>query len=317
MTGRLQNSAMIKIVIYTILVMMAIRILAFMDYTEMALHIQNAHKPTIFLLLGLQILTQLLITFQWHIITNIVLGTSNFMKVFNIFTRGSIIEAITPGVKIGGEAARIYYIQQDFDCTVDKALNIVVVQKSISMSVLLSIGVFSFVYASKLMSAYLPAMLHFLFLVLSLGLIIFLIAILFFSKQITKFFPNKYISSYTATVSNLHKSHWLILFGLSVIIWILFPIKMVILCRSFSVDLPFFNLLAITMISYMMGMLPLTPGGIGTFEGTMVALFKIVSVPAVVSLPITVIFRFVTFWFVNLASAVFVVIYAGIKRFKS
>ncbi|OON99550.1 MAG: hypothetical protein ATN35_12065 [Epulopiscium sp. Nele67-Bin004] len=288
---------------YALIIILVINLLITLDYTNLMASIRQVNPNVIFLLISLQLLTQLLITWQWHIICKIVINKSNFWKVLNIFTRGSVVEAITPGAKIGGEATRLYYIKKDFDCDTEKAVSVILIQKCISMSVLLTICVLAFVYLSiKMMNDLLSSL---LVIIVCVTLIAMMIVLLFFPEKI----KHKYAQSYAQTTKMLTKSEWLILFFISVVVWLLFPIKMAILVYSFDIKLPPAIIFAVTMTSYMAGMLPITPGGIGTFEGTMITWLTMLSVASEVSVTITIIFRFITFWFVNLASAMCVVLY--------
>ncbi len=157
-----------------------------------------------------------------------------------------------------------------------------------------------------------------------LSIVFAMVGSLFFSDKLSAWLANsknklvkkvnKYISSYADSVSKLGKKEWLIQFLISFAVWVLFPIKMYILVRSFDIRLNFELTTATTMTSYMMGMLPITPGGLGTFEGTMLALLAVFSVKKNSSVAVTVIFRFITFWFVIIGSFVFTTIFELIRK---
>ena len=55
----------------------------------------------------------------------------------------------------------------------------------------------------------------------------------------------------------------------------LFPFKLYYITRAMGLNISFLNAFAATIISYIAGMVPLLPGGLGSFEGTMVGLFLI------------------------------------------
>src|SRR5690606_5063925 len=93
-------------------------------------------------------------------------------------------------------------------------------------------------------------------------------------------------------------------FLLGLVIWALFPFKLVILVRDYSVDANMLGLLIATLTAYIVAMLPLTPGGIGSFEVSMVSILKNIGYTAEQGLIISVVFRFITFWFVIIMSLV-------------
>lgn len=277
------------------------------------------------LLLVLQVVTQLLLALQWYKISSVIIDGSSFYKILYILTTGSVIEALTPGAKIGGEATRLYYLKKEFGCKTELATNIIIIQKSISMSVLFSICLGSFVYLVTKISNFFPAIMQIALLTMCVLCIVFLIALLFCTQKLvivleksnSKFVQklNKWVKSYSQSVGNLSRNHWILQFVISLTVWLLFPLKMYILVQSIGLNFNFFVTLAITMTSYMIGMLPLTPGGIGTFEASMVNLLMgnpFVALDLALAVTITVVFRFITFWFVILISVMFI----GFKHLK-
>lgn len=69
----------------------------------------------------------------------------------------------------------------------------------------------------------------------------------------------------------------------------------------------------VTYLTYMIGMLPLLPGGVGTFEGSMAIFLTPFSVGLYSSIACAFILRFITYWLVFLISGV----YMAIKGFFS
>lgn len=289
------------------------------DFMAMWECMQEIPASTLLLLVGLQIFTQLLLGYQWHGIAKDVLGDSRFSHMLYIVCTGNIVEAITPGAKVGGEVTRLLYIKSECGCSTDKATNIILIQKSISMSVLMSICLASLLFISGIVSQGISIMAQGLIVTCSVLLVVFMMVFLFQAKKLASLLDNyshrwivacnKWVHSYANSTGLISKKHWYIQFFLSLIVWVLFPIKMAILCQSVGIELSFMLIIAITMTAYMMGMLPITPGGIGTFEGTMMGLLGIVGVSASVGMTMAIVFRVITFWFVIAVSTLFVIVY--------
>lgn len=283
------------------------------------------------LLLILQILTQLLLALQWYKISQGILEKPSFSKMLYILTTGSVVEAVTPGAKIGGEATRLYYIKKYFGCNTDIAVNIILIQKSISMSVLFSICLISFIYFTTTVANYFSTAVQILIGCTCLLMIALMVWLLFFTDKLISLLSkskkawisklNKWVISYNSSLSTLSKKQWLYQYGISFLVWILFPFKMFVLTETMLGETNFFVVLAITMISYMIGLIPFTPGGIGTFEGSMVSLFYIVYASRLLDSSlfwtITIVFRFVTFWFVMLISLIFVLVWKILRKENS
>lgn len=68
-------------------------------------------------------------------------------------------------------------------------------------------------------------------------------------------------------------------------------------------------LFAITFVSYFAAMIPLLPGGLGTFEGTMSGMLLVYGLSAEEAVAVSLVFRFVTFWFVVLFSALIILLW--------
>jgi len=96
---------------------------------------------------------------------------------------------------------------------------------------------------------------------------------------------------------------------LALFIWSMYLVKMYLLVVQFSPDTHVLSVGAVAFASYMVAMLPIFPGGLGGFEGTMSGLLLAMGFVRSDALVITVLFRFITFWFVMLLSLIFIGFY--------
>ncbi len=293
------------------------------DFGEIFNALRKAHVLHFAGLITLQFFTQFLLILQWHRISKKVLETGSFSKISYVFTKGSVIEAITPGAKIGGEATRLYYLKKILNAPTDKAINIILIQKSISMSVLMLVCIVCLMDLSRHIKKLIGLPFQIAIMAIFLSLVLLMITSLLFSSRVSTLLSksentfvqkiNKFILSYSKSVISIGKKEWIIQFLISIMVWVLFPVKMYILVKSFDLNLDLELTTAITMTSYMMGMLPITPGGLGTFEATMLALLSVFTTRNGVGVAITIIFRFVTFWFVIIGSFIYSSIYELLK----
>lgn len=321
------RTVFLKILGYVIILGLAAYLLINTDFNEILRQLSKVSIKTFSILIGLQLITQFLINYQWYKITEKVRGKeTSFFKIMHIFTRGSVVEAITPGAKIGGEVTRLYYLKKDFDCSTEQATSIIIIQKSISMSVLLSLCLFAFIYLTTIIGSHIHSISQALISFSCLFFVVLMISLLFFSHKLEKVLLNQknsflkkmghWVSAYSTSTKKLSKNEWITQFILSLVVWILFPLKMSYLMYHFGIALSFLIVFAVTMTSYLAGMFPITPGGLGTFEGTMLALLGLLSIDASISFTITIIFRLITFWFVILSSLLYVLIYNYISNKK-
>lgn len=265
--------------------------------------IQSIPLAVFLLLLGMQVLTQALLCCQWTLLARKFLASCGFWGMFRVLAIGSLVEALTPGAKVGGELSKLYYLKKDFSCTTEIAAHIIVIQKSISMSVLFSICSLSgILWTTRAVSKVSKDVMD-TGLLWGMGVVpLLFLLILACPKYLSKLpLPKKVqgvLEGFSQATQALERKQWLLQFGISTAVWLLFPLKMLILTASVGLRLDLLMVFAMTMISYASGMLPLTPGGLGTFEGTMLSLFALLSVETELAFALTIVFRFVTFWFV-------------------
>lgn len=314
---------LIKTIIYGTILVLLIALFFTTDFTEMWQHIKRIRIDVLSVLIFFQCITQVILGMQWYRITKSLTGKGYYSQVFYILSTGSVIEALTPGAKIGGEVTRLHYLKKEVGLETKEATNIIVVQKCISMSVLFSVCIASMIYLFVSISTGLTTWSQLLLIGLSLLILGGLFIILGAPKQVVTFCENHpgklcekikpWIESYINSLGMLSKKEWVLQFCISIAVWILFPLKMLILSRSMGIDAHFLILLALTMTAYMIGTLPLTPGGLGAFEGTMISLLALISVDTTIAVTVTVVFRIITFWLVMAISLVYTLLY---KRFR-
>ena len=267
------------------------------------------------LLVGLQIATQLLVNLQWYWIARFSVAEISFGKMFYINCQGAAVDAITPGAKIGGEAARSLQISRMGNVSGEKAVATVALQKFFSMSAFIFAGLF---FAGHLIGMA-PQLRHMQFFVYGLSLLCLLMfAGVFISlrrirarllarkaprfawAQRARGFLLALLDNAAAVCADAKACA--VLFLLSLLIWLLYPAKMYILAIQIFPDASAAYVGAAAFASYAVAMLPIFPGGLGGFEGTMSGLLLAMGLVASDAAVITILFRFVTFWFVMLLS---------------
>lgn len=303
-------------------ILLAVMIWQF-DLSNFIISIGQVPPLALIVLLVIQVISQLLVNYQWCRIGKIMGGEYNFFKMLYVNARGMIIESVTPGVKIGGEVTRALLLKNELKYSAQEAATLVTIQKMVSFSSFFMINFIAFTHLSSEMESFksVVKIIVYVFLIFIIGLLVLtLVFTSFLEVKIKKILPNhrwtEIVHRYMITLlSNIKvlkgiKGEMYKQFLLSLLIWILFPVKMILLVHLFSTNFDWIMLVEITFISYMVGMIPLLPGGIGSFEATMVSLLILMHINPNDALVITLLFRFITFWFVILIS----ILYAGIWR---
>ena len=319
--------------------------------------VQRIPLWTVLVLFGLQIVTQLLISFQWYKIAKFSKACVSFRDMFYINCQGSVIDSITPGVKIGGEVARAVQISAMGNCSGEQAAAVVALQKLFSLSAFFFINLFALGYIAGqvalnifLQLIIFGVLLLFLLLFLSIFLAPYKIkaylkkrlhATAVRSKEkadatsasfamrergkresgISRMLKVKsFFLAFLALLEQIiflrkNTKTWVALLLLSLLIWLLYPLKMYLLTIQMQNSAHAVYIGAITYVSYLVAMIPIFPGGLGGFEGTMTGLLLAAGTEQSDALIITVLFRFVTFWFVMLFGLVFIAFHKIAARF--
>ncbi len=219
--------------------------------------------------------------------------------------KGNVIDGITPGVKVGGEIARTHQILKLINSDLASGITIVTAQKAFSivafgLLLLLSTPIF-IAYQLNTSVTYLffgfgSLLLILVFLIHQLSHYLSSINFQFSNKTLNKL--HTIYHKITRMIKQIKNSPVFILktFSLSFSIWLLYGLKLFILIVSFEVEIEFLNAIAIAFVSYAVAMLPISPGGLGSFDLAMVYQLTLISVTPELSTSITVIYRFFTFW---------------------
>ncbi len=268
------------------------------------------------LCLGLQLVTESLLSYQWYRIAGSLSLSGNYGSHFSANCVESFFDAISPGAKIGGEAMRVVFLKEELGYSNQDALSLLAIQKAFSVSsfLVLAIGSSCFVF-SKIAageSFFLRAFL--------LGLaVFFLYLVLYFFLRSERLYSRlskretkgkvlraieKWLEGFNRHVIKLKSEpkEFIRQFVISFGVWFLYPAKLFLLVSYFK-PVNFFYLLAVVFVSYFLGNLPIFPGGLLAFEGSMtVLLMSLFHIPYETAIGLSLIFRFVSYWFVLLLS---------------
>jgi len=318
----------IKRIAMAILIILLLVALSQIDRQSLIYSVRQIPLWMIILLGILQIITQLLLNLQWYCISRLAKSSLTFWEMLYISSQGAVVDGITPGVKFGGEVTRAVQISRIGKLPGEQSAAIVAMQKLFSLSALFIILMFVVGYlvgqVTFLQTGYIQFIIYG---VLSLFLVAF-IGIFILPDLVSKFFQKRtsrrlwvrkmhcFMLALLQQIKSIRKNKLALvsLLLLSFFIWLLYPVKMYILATHFYPVTHAVYIGAITFAAYMVAMLPIFPGGLGGFEGTMLGL--LVSVGFLVSdaATMTLVHRFITFWFVVLLSITFIAFYkAGSK----
>lgn len=140
------DKKLIKYILYLIGVIIVGFIIINTDWKKVYIHIRSISLKSIILLLLFQYITILLLTLQWKSMALNVKEGVSFLDILMVNVKGNIVDAITPGVKAGGELARIYELRKRLNIDLGNATIIVGLQKTISILSFLFLTLLSLIW---------------------------------------------------------------------------------------------------------------------------------------------------------------------------
>lgn len=309
-----------------ILILLAFGMIAYIlyktDFRLIWFHIRGVSLPVMVLLLILQLVTQFSLNLQWYQLCKALNLNTSFSRLLVVNAYGMVTDAITPGEKVGGEVTRVIQLNRMLNYTTNQSTSLVTIQKSISLFALILLNITAVITLSEEISFLNSIATRTVLTIVLIGLAAFFLALLFFTEKLNIHVQKlrsegkvtRWIKSWmngfaddTKQISRLPKK-WILQLLLSFGIWALFPIKLFILVSQYT-TINLFVLFAITFVSYFAAMIPLLPGGLGTFESTMSGMLLVYGLTLEEAVAISLVFRFVTFWFVVLISTATIVVW--------
>jgi len=110
------------------------------------------------------------------------------------------------------------------------------------------------------------------------------------------------------------------LIAVSALIWLLYPVKVFLVTGMLDLKISVPAVAIITFTAYLVSMIPLLPGGLGSYEGTVVLMFAFFGIGPAEGLAVALISRLITFWiplFWSAASAFYLAVYKPPARQNS
>jgi uncharacterized protein (TIRG00374 family) len=273
----------------------------------------------------LQFLTIFLTALAWHLAIRAANGQVCFWATLRIHLTGSFIESVTPSSKLGGEAAKIHLLHRHTGLAYQELAAVTLVSKLLTLMPFLVLAGLCLAWEAVKGQMVFPAAFAFLALSAFTGILAWIchgqrltekaaltrpagdglgawmgIAPLFRIRQALAFLrqageESRHLLSCRERLAFL---------SLSFIVWILYPVKVLLVTWMLGVEIGFAEVATATYIAYLVSMLPLLPGGMGAFEATMSLLLSTTTnISFSQGLAVVLVARLVTFWLPLVLSA--------------
>jgi uncharacterized protein (TIRG00374 family) len=104
------------------------------------------------------------------------------------------------------------------------------------------------------------------------------------------------------------------LISLSTLVWLTYPVKVLLFARMLGLDIGLFSIAVITFTAYLISMVPLLPGGLGSYEATMALMFTLYGFTPAEGITVALLTRLVTYWFPLVISALAAAVLAYLSK---
>lgn len=315
-----------KVLISTVALAAMAALLWMADFQEILDSLLAINMRFFMVAILLQLLTILLVNWQWRLASRAIGKSIPWGKLIYLNMAGTFVESVTPALKAGAELTRIYLLQSHAGLSLTKAASMVILQKAVSFFAFILLNIAGLIFILALYSGYVANKAFFVANLVVLAVVLFLLAFFMTTpKSVNSFMrpvpvipahiktkAESFLLLFQQTVSNLLKNTKLSLFMViqAFAIWLLYAVKAYLIAQSLAIESSFAEVTVATLFSYMIAMLPLLPGGRGSFEAAYTFMFVSMGFDIEQGMAVALALRLVTFWFVFLISVLYLVFHA-------
>lgn len=259
-------------------------------------------------------------TERWSINIQVVDIKIKKLALLPMLLVGMVVNNITPSGRGGGEPVRAYILGKYTKCPMENSFATVIADKGLDTFPLFLLAVITIIYAVLYLQL---STLTIYALILSVAVLLVLFIIGFYmsidqkmGEKVTRWVVNvikrfskkdhsklekralNALNGFQNSIRTLIKNRKILLYALplSFLIWFVEIIRVYIIFMAFNTPISLEAIAVVFLISTLIGIVPLLPGGLGAVDGMMILLFSIAGVPPSVSAAATIIERLISFW---------------------
>jgi uncharacterized protein (TIRG00374 family) len=286
--------------------------------------IASAVEMANLLYLALAVAIQLVIYGLWTLRWSIVVDSVNIVirKIYLLpmLLVGLAINNITPSARGGGEPIRGYILSKYSKTTFEKSFATVVADRGLDTFPFMVLAIITIIAAALYLNLS-PLIVYVLIAAVIVLLVLFFVALYMslnkkFGKKVTLWLVGiikrisrkkhskleenalKAIHGFQNSMRTMVKDRNVLMYGLplSFVIWIFEILRVYVVFSAFNVEVSLLVIAEVFIISSLLGLVPLLPGGLGAVDGVMIILFSAAGVPPSISAAATIVERLISFW---------------------
>ncbi|MDR2829565.1 MAG: UPF0104 family protein [Methanobrevibacter sp.] len=301
-------------------IIVMIIIVYFAGFNELIEKLKIADFKYVLAALIVQITSFFLFAIRWHIINKIANINIKSLKLVPMIIIGLAINNITPSGSAGGEPVKAYILSSKTNSPFESTFATTIADRAldtIPFLILAIITIFTLILFFPPNKEYIAIMVLAVILITTLFIVIIYTSmnkkfaektIVLILKVVRKFYKKNHeelekkivesITGFQETMKIMLKDKNILYkaLPLSFFIWFSEIFRMYLVFLAFGSSINIFVIAEIFIISTLVGMIPLFPGGLGAVELMMMGLLTFAGVPNEISVAVTIIERGISYW---------------------
>lgn len=294
--------------------------LYFIGIDQVIITLRMANVYYVLLAILTQILTYYLFALRWNIINKIADINISIKNILPMVLVGMAVNNITPSGRGGGEPVKAFILSKYTKRPSEETFATVVIDRALDTFPFLLLAILSIISIIFYFNiSYLILIILVVSVVSVTGAFILLIYMsinktvgekitLWVVKLINRFYkkdPKTLEEKVITAISGFQNTMKLMLkdkkvlyqaLPLSFIIWITEILRVYIIFLAFGADVSPLLIGEVFIISSLIGMIPLLPGGLGAIDGVMILFYSSAGINPSISAAVTVVERLISFW---------------------
>ena len=284
--------------------------------------LKTANTNYVILAIVIQFIIMALWNTRWSIICKSLDIPHKQLPLFAMTIVGLAINDLTPSGRSGGEPVRAYLLSKTSSTDFKQTFATVMADKLCDTFPFMVLAIFAITYLMWYMHLGTT-----LFSVLLIALVLFIIALVFIIfisinetfgiktiqwvfRQLRKFTSrdmDKYedtaltsLVGFQRSLLYLMKDKKLLLIAtiISFLVWFLELLRVYVVFMAFGVNVSLGMIASVFLVSSLIGIIPILPGGLGSIDGVMILLYSLAGVSASISTAATLVERMISLWMV-------------------
>lgn len=268
----------------------------------------------VFLAISVYLLSVYLFSVRWQQVLLCIGYNLKVISLIPIYFGEVFVNNITPGGNMAaGESFRILWANKLFGISYSNAFKTVFFERLVEAIPVFLLSIYILYAFPALEVRFLPSIdkltlksVHLFFLVfLAAG-----IAIWFFRAKLTSFFRN------VQKNWEIFKQAFIPVLLLSCTVWTLDVVRLKLVALALNIDLSLSLIVTISILTFILGALPLTPGGLGIIEGGLISLLMYFGLSLASASSFVLLERFISYGISSIIGFLYLSYYGGFKIWK-